>query len=90
MFYKLLMILLLIAVCFILGMLCSGCMVIWTDQAFVYTCFKTVDANDLDIIAEPNYVQIGSGQTKTQNDSIKASAIIGGVPIVIESEAKDE
>ena len=60
----------------------SCCMVIWTDQAFVYTFAKTVDANDLDIIAEPNYVQIGSGQTKTRNDKVKAITTIG----IIESK----
>jgi hypothetical protein len=60
----------------------SGCMIIWSDQVFVATFMKTVDANDLDIIAEPNYVQIGSGQTKTKNDKIKATTIYG----IIESE----
>ena len=84
MFYKLLTILLLIAVCFILGML-QGCMVIWTEQAFVYTFAKTVDANDLGIIAEPNYIQIGSGQSRTTNDNVKASAIVGGIPVIIET-----
>jgi hypothetical protein len=66
-------------------MLIPGCMVIWTDQAFVATIFKTVDANDIELIAEPNYIQIGSGQTKTKNDKIKASGIIGGMPVRVES-----
>jgi hypothetical protein len=61
----------------VLMMTLSGCMVIWTDQAFVYTFAKTVDANDLGLIAEPNYVQIGSGQTKTKNNKVKAITTIG-------------
>jgi len=64
----------------------SGCMIIKTKDVFVYTFAKTVDAQDLGIIADPNETKIGSGITKTKNDSVKASAIIGGVPVVIESD----
>ena len=58
----------------------QGCMVIWSDQVLVVTLFKTVDANDIDLIAEPNYIQIGSGKSKTKNDSIEA--IIPAVGII--------
>jgi hypothetical protein len=47
-------------------------MVIWTDQVFVATAFKTVEAKDLGLVADPNSTRIGSGQTKTENDKIKA------------------
>ena len=63
----------------------QGCMVIWSDEVFVGTLFKVVDANDLELIAEPNYLQIGSGHSKTKNDKIKGTAIIGGVPVVVET-----
>ena len=56
-----------------------GCLVIWTDQAFILSFAKTADANDLDMIAEPNYLQIGSGQTRTKNDPIKAITPYGVV-----------
>lgn len=51
----------------------SGCMVIWSDDVFVATMFKVVDANDLDLISEPNYLQIGSGLSRTKNDKIKVA-----------------
>jgi hypothetical protein len=60
-------------------MLIPGCMVIWTDQAFVATIFKTVDANDIELIAEPDYIQIGSGQTKTKNDNVTVISPAGGI-----------
>ena len=88
--YKILIILFMLSLCFIFGMLSGGCTVIWTDDLFVGTLFKTVDANDLDIIAEPNYIQIGSGQTKTKNDKVKASVIISGVPVILETGDKNE
>lgn len=66
----------------------SGCMVFWTDQVFVLSLFKTVDANDIDVIVEPNYVQIGSGSSRTNNDDIKLRTIIGGMPVSLESESK--
>jgi hypothetical protein len=51
--------------------------VIWTDDAFVYTFAKTVDANDLSVVV--NKTKIGSGQTKTKNDKIKAITPYGVV-----------
>jgi hypothetical protein len=60
----------------------SGCMIICSDQVFVATLFKTVDANNLIIVADPNQTRIGSGQTKTRNDKVKAITTIG----IIESE----
>lgn len=63
-----------------------GCMVIWTDDVFIGTVLKVVDANDLYMISEPNYLEIGSGDSKTENDKIKASALIGTVPVVVESK----
>jgi len=69
----------------IVALACNGCMVIWHDNVFVCTLFKTVDANDLDMIADPNYIQIGSGSSRTNNDKVKASAIISGVPVTVES-----
>jgi len=68
----------------------SGCMVFWTDQVFVLSLFKTVDANDIDIIVEPNYVQIGSGTSKTRNDNLKFKTIIGTVPVSLESKRNKE
>ena len=65
---------------------CAGCTVIWHDDVFIGTLFKEVDANDLDMIAEPNYLQIGSGDSRTKNDKIKASTVVGGVPVIIESK----
>jgi hypothetical protein len=62
-----------------LMMLIPGCLVIWTDDAFVYTFAKTVDANDLSVVV--NKTKIGSGQTKTQNDKIKAITPYGVVEI---------
>jgi len=64
----------------------SGCLVIWTDDVLIVTAFKTVDANDLNVFADPNQTRIGSGTTKTKNDKIKAKAIIGTVPVSLESE----
>jgi len=64
----------------------TGCTVIWHDDVFIGTLFKEVDANDLDMIAEPNYLQIGSGDSRTKNDKIKASTVVGGVPVIIESK----
>ena len=64
----------------------SGCMVIWSDDVFIGTLFKEVDANDLDMIAEPNYLQIGSGDSETYNDKISATAIVGGMPVKVESK----
>jgi hypothetical protein len=58
-------------------MLIPGCLVIWTDDAFVYTFAKTVDANDLSVVV--NKTKIGSGQTKTKNDKIKAITPYGVV-----------
>ncbi len=58
----------------------SGCMIIWSDDVFVCTVFKAVDANDLDLIAEPNYLQVGSGSSRTKNDKIEA--IVPGVGII--------
>ena len=63
----------------------SGCMVIWTDDVFIGTVFKSVDANDIDMISEPNYLQIGSGNSRTRNDNIKLKAVIGNVPVSLES-----
>ncbi len=51
--------------------LVMGCTVIWHDDVFIGTLFKEVDANDLDMIAEPNYLQIGSGNSKSRNDKVK-------------------
>jgi hypothetical protein len=51
---------------------CAGCMVIWSDDVFIATMFKVVDANDLYVISEPNYLEIGSGVSKTKNDKLKA------------------
>lgn len=53
------------------GMATVGCTVIWTDDVFIGTLFKSVDANDIELIAEPNYLQIGSGHSKTSNDSVR-------------------
>jgi len=64
--YKTLVVLFVLAFCLI-----PGCMIIWTDQVFVTTLFKTVDADDLGIIAEPNYTQVGSSRAKTKNDRVK-------------------
>ena len=68
----------------------TGCMLIWHDDVLVVTLFKTVDANDIGLIAEPNYIQIGSGKGKTSNDKLKASALVGVVPVVIETESKGQ
>jgi hypothetical protein len=70
--------------CLIFG--ASGCMVLWTDHAFLYTFAKSVDTKELALVADPNSTKIGSGQTKTKNDKIKGTAIIGGVPVQIESK----
>jgi hypothetical protein len=64
--------------------MCYGCLIIKTDHVFIATLFKTVDANDLDMVVEPDSTAIGSGVSRTKNDSIKASAIVGGVPVRIE------
>ena len=64
----------------------TGCMMLWHNDVLIVTLFKEVDANDLDMIAEPNYLQIGSGVSKTKNDNLKASALIGGIPVIVESK----
>ena len=64
----------------------SGCTVIWTDHAFIYTFAKTVDAKDLGLVADPNSTRIGSGETKTENDKIKGTAVIGTVPVIFETK----
>jgi hypothetical protein len=68
----------------------SGCMIFWTDQVFVLSLFKTIDANEVEVIVEPNYVQIGSGNSRTNNDTIKLRTIIGGVPVSLESESTNK
>lgn len=55
----------------VMWLVLGGCMVIWTDDVFIGTMFKAVDANDIELIAEPNYLQIGSGVSKTTNDKIR-------------------
>ena len=70
----------------ILLALLPGCLVIWSDDVFIASVGKVVDANDLYMISEPNYIEIGSGESETINDKIKAGAIIGGVPVSIESK----
>jgi type III secretory pathway lipoprotein EscJ len=59
-----------IVIAFILLCL-TGCMVFWTDQVFIVTAFKVVDANDLALLVDPNITSIKSGQTETKNDKIK-------------------
>ncbi len=66
----------------------TGCMVIWSDHVFIATLFKVVDANNLEMISEPNYLQIVSGDSETRNDNIKLKALVGGVPVGLESEGK--
>jgi hypothetical protein len=73
---------------FVAALFCGGCMVIKTDHAFIYTFMKNVDTETLALVADPNSTKIGSGQTKTSNDSIKASAIVGGMPVIIETDKK--
>jgi hypothetical protein len=70
----------------IIGMMVTGCLVIWTDDVFIATVGKVVDANDLYMISDPCYLEIGSGESRTKNDKIKAGAIIGGVPVSVESK----
>ncbi len=48
----------------------SGCTLIWSDDVFVATLLKKYDAFDIEMIAEPNYLQIGAGILKTRNSSV--------------------
>jgi hypothetical protein len=58
-------------------LLLSGCLVIWHDNVLVVTFMKTADANDISMIAEPNYLEIGGSRGKTENDKIKLTTIYG-------------
>ena len=51
--------------------LITGCTVIWSDDVFVGTLFKNFDASQLEMISEPNYLQIGSDTLKTKNTPIQ-------------------
>jgi hypothetical protein len=59
----------------------AGCTVIWSDDVFVATFLKKYDASQLEMIAEPNYLQIGAGTLKTKNTSVNvitpAGIIVG-------------
>jgi hypothetical protein len=70
----------------IIALMFQGCMVILSDDVFVCTIGKVVDANDLYMISDPNYLEIGSGESRTKNDKITGKAIIGGVPVSIIKE----
>ena len=54
-----------------------GCMVIWTNHVFMASLFKSVDANKLGIVADPNSTQLGSSIVKTKNDRIKVVTPFG-------------
>ena len=64
--YKRLVILFVLTFCLI-----PGCMVIWSDHVFVASLFKSVDADKLGIVAEPNSTQLGSSTVKTKNDRMR-------------------
>ena len=57
----------------------AGCTVIWSDDVFVCTFLKKYDATQIEMIAEPNYLQIGAGALKTKNSSV--SVITPGVVV---------
>ena len=60
-------------------LLLSGCFVLWTDDVFVGTIFKTADVDGLELMADPNGIQIGSGQSRTENDKLKVIAPAVGI-----------
>jgi hypothetical protein len=70
----------------ILLFLSSGCLVIWSDDVFVGTLLKNVDAGDIEMIAEPNYLQMGSSTLKSTNDKITVAtpAVIVSTEVVNE------
>ena len=61
--------------------LLAGCTVIWNDDVFVMTFLKKYDATAIEMIAEPNYLQIGANTLKTKNSSVNvitpAGVIVG-------------
>ncbi len=59
-------ILILIPFCFLI----SGCFVLWTDDVFLGTLFKEVETKDVELIAEPNYIQMGGAVVKSKNNEI--------------------
>ena len=79
-----------IPIIIIIGLMLTvpGCMVLWTDHVFMYSFAKTVEMKDGGLVADPNQTRFGSGQTKTENDRIKGTAVLGGVPVMVETGGK--
>lgn len=48
----------------------SGCTLIWSNDVLVVTFLKKYDATAIEMIAEPNYLQIGANTLKTDNTSV--------------------
>jgi len=48
----------------------TGCGIIWTDDVFILTILKNVGATEIEMISEPDYLQIGSGTYKSKNDKV--------------------
>jgi hypothetical protein len=61
---------LVVVVALVIIHLLAGCTVVWSDDVFVATFLKKYDATALEMIAEPNYLQIGAGVLKTKNTSV--------------------
>ena len=78
-YFEIWLIVILVIILGILIFCISGCMVIATDTVFIGTLFKTVDANDINLVADANSTRIGSGVTSTTNDKLKVitPALIG-------------
>ncbi len=63
---------------------CPGCTLFWTDQALIVTWFKEIDANGAGVVVDPNSTRIGSGQSKTNNNSTEVWTPWG----IMKSESK--
>lgn len=59
----------------------GGCSLIWTDDIFLCTWFKEVDAANIEMISEPNYLQMGSGILRSKSKSIKIVTPSGTIGI---------
>jgi len=64
----------------------SGCTFIHTDHATIITLFKSIDTDNGGLVADPNGLRIGAEKAKTENDKIKLNAVIGAVPVGVETQ----
>ncbi len=63
----------------------SGCTLVWTDKIFLIDWGKKYDIDKISLISEPNYIEIIAEKVWINPKNIKAKALIGPVPVTVES-----